>query len=54
MKFGVHELDADKHSPLRTLKYNNAIADATADLGWPAEIGSVFTGFQKSLYEVAA
>jgi len=54
VKVGVHELDKDKLSPLLKLKYNNAIADAIADLGRPAEIGNVFTGFQKYLYEAVA
>ena len=30
---------------------HNAIADAVADLGRPEEIGNVFAGFQKYLYE---
>jgi type I restriction enzyme R subunit len=54
VKVGVHELDRAKLSPLLKLKYNNAIADAIADLGKPEEIGNVFVGFQKYLYEVAA
>jgi type I restriction enzyme R subunit len=36
------------------LKYHNAIADAVADLGRPEEIGSVFAGFQRFLYQDAA
>jgi type I restriction enzyme, R subunit len=51
IKVGVEELDQDKLSPLLKLKYNNAIADAVADLGRPEEIGNVFAGFQKYLYE---
>ena len=35
---------------LLRLKYHNSIADAVADLGKPEEIGKVFTGFQKYLY----
>lgn len=56
VKVGVQELDKEKLSPLLKLKYNNAIADAVADLGKPEEIGKVFAGFQKYLYqkEVAA
>jgi type I restriction enzyme R subunit len=54
VKVGVEELDRDKLSPLLKLKYNNAIADAVADLGRPEEIGNVFAGFQKYLYQVAA
>jgi type I restriction enzyme, R subunit len=54
VKVGVHELDADKLSPLLKLKYNNAIADAIADLGQPEQIRSAFTGFQKFLYQNVA
>ena len=53
VKVGVHELDKEKLSPLLKLKYNNAIADAIADLGKPEEIGAVFAGFQKYLYGAA-
>jgi type I restriction enzyme R subunit len=51
VKVGVEELAQDKLSPLLKLKYHNAIADAVADLGQPEEIGKVFTGFQKYLYQ---
>jgi type I restriction enzyme R subunit len=51
VRVGVDELAQDKLSPLLRLKYNNAIADAVADLGRPEEIGRVFTGFQKYLYQ---
>jgi type I restriction enzyme, R subunit len=51
VKVGVEELAQDKLSPLLKLKYNDAIADAVADLGKPEEIGKVFTGFQKYLYQ---
>ena len=54
VKIGVQELDQEKLSPLLKLKYNNAIADAVADLGRPEEIGRVFAGFQKYLYERVA
>jgi type I restriction enzyme, R subunit len=54
VKVGVEELDRDKLSPLLKLKYNNAIADAVADLGRPEEIGNVFAGFQKHLYQQVA
>ena len=54
VKVGVHELDKEKLSPLLKLKYNNAIADAIADLGKPEEIGKVFAGFQKYLYQDVA
>ena len=51
---GVHELDQEKLTPLLRLKYHDSIADAVADLGRPEEIGKLFAGFQKYLYEKAA
>ncbi len=51
---GVEELDQDKLTPLLRLRYDNSIADAVADLGDPEEIGQVFAGFQKFLYEPRA
>lgn len=51
IKVGVEELAQDKLSPLLKLRYHNAIADAVADLGKPEEIGRVFAGFQKYLYQ---
>ena len=48
---GVEELDQAKLTPLLRLKYHDSIADAVADLGKPDEISSVFTGFQKYLYQ---
>ena len=51
VKVGVDELASEKLSPLLRLKYNSAIADAIADLGKPEEIGKVFAGFQKFLYQ---
>jgi type I restriction enzyme R subunit len=51
---GVEELDQEKLTPLLKLKYNNAIADAMADLGQPEQIRNVFVGFQKYLYERVA
>ncbi len=54
VKVGVGELDRDKLAPLLKLKYNNAIVDAVADLGRPEEIGKVFSGFQKYLYQQVA
>jgi len=53
VKVGVQELDQEKLAPLLRLKYNNAIADAVADLGRPEEIGHVFSGFQKYLYQTS-
>lgn len=54
VRVGVEELDREKLRPLLLLKYHNAIADAVADLGKPEEIGNVFAGFQKYLYQDAA
>ena len=51
---GVHELDREKLSPLLRLKYHNAISDAVLDLGPPEEIGHLFAGFQKYLYQAGA
>jgi type I restriction enzyme R subunit len=51
IKVGVEELDREKLSPLLKLKYHNAIADAWADLGRPEEVGYMFAGFQKYLYQ---
>lgn len=51
---GVDELDQEKLTPLLRLKYHNSIADAVADLGRPEEIGKVFAGFQRFLYQTAA
>jgi len=51
---GVEELGREKLTPLLRLKYHNSIADAVADLGTPEEIGRVFAGFQRYLYEKAA
>jgi type I restriction enzyme R subunit len=49
----VDELDQAKLTPLLRLKYHDSIADAVADLGKPEEIGRVFAGFQKYLYQPA-
>jgi type I restriction enzyme R subunit len=51
VEVGVEELDQEKLTPLLRLKYRDSLADAVADLGKPEEIGSLFAGFQKSLYE---
>jgi type I restriction enzyme R subunit len=51
---GVEELDQGKLTPLLRLKYHDSIADAVADLGKPEEIGKVFVGFQKYLYQQQA
>ncbi|MDB4917879.1 MAG: putative restriction endonuclease, partial [Gemmatimonadetes bacterium] len=51
---GVQELDQEKLTPLLRLKYHNSIADALQDLGRPDEIGRIFAGFQKFLYQSPA
>jgi type I restriction enzyme, R subunit len=48
---GVDELEQEKLTPLLRLKYRDSIADAVADLGRPEEIGKVFSGFQRYLYQ---
>jgi type I restriction enzyme R subunit len=48
---GVDELDDAKIKDLLKLKYNNAIADALAELGQPDQVRRVFVGFQRHLYE---
>lgn len=48
---GVEELDETKLGPLLKLKYNNAIADAFADLGTPDAVRQTFVGFQRYLYQ---
>lgn len=51
VSIGVEELDQAKLTPLLKLKYHDSIADAVADLGKPEDIGRVFAGFQKYLYQ---
>jgi type I restriction enzyme, R subunit len=51
IEIGVEELDQTKLTPLLKLKYHDSIADAVADLGKAEEIGKVFAGFQKYLYQ---
>ncbi len=51
---GVRELDREKLTPLLHLRYHDSIADAVADLGKPEEIGGIFAGFQKYLYQSRA
>jgi type I restriction enzyme, R subunit len=48
---GVGELDREKLTPLLRLKYHNSLPDALADLGKLDEIGQVFSGFQRYLYQ---
>ena len=51
---GVEELDSEKLTPLLRLRYHDSIADAIADLGRPEEIGRLFAGFQRFLYDTQA
>lgn len=51
---GVDELDSTKLTPLLKLRYHDSMLDAVADLGKPEEIGRVFKGFQRYLYQKAA
>jgi type I restriction enzyme R subunit len=48
---GVEELDQDKLAPLLLLKYNYSMADAMLDLGGAEQTRSLFSGFQKYLYQ---
>lgn len=48
---GVQELAQEKLTPLLQLRYQNSITDAVADLGRPDQIGQLFSGFQRYLYE---
>lgn len=50
---GIDELAQEKLKDLLKLKYH-ALADAIAELGRPDEIGKIFAGFQKYLYDTAA
>ena len=50
----IGALDQEKLTPLLRLKYHGSIADAVAELGRPDEIGKLFVGFQKYLYQRAA
>jgi type I restriction enzyme R subunit len=49
---GVEELALEKLSPLLKLKYDS-MYDAEAELGKPDQIGRLFAGFQKYLYQAA-
>ena len=51
---GVEELSKEKLNPLLRLKYHDSIADAVADLGRTDEIGKMFAGFQRYLYNKAS
>ena len=54
VSMGVDELDQSKLTPLLKLKYHDSLADALAELGRPEDIGKLFAGFQKHLYEPRA
>lgn len=47
---GVEALAPDKLTPLLRLRYQNALADASQDLGPPDQIRQTFLGFQQLLY----
>jgi type I restriction enzyme R subunit len=51
VEVGVEELDQEKLTPLLRLKYHDSISDALADLGEAEEVGKMFAGFQRYLYE---
>ncbi|MFH1006546.1 MAG: DEAD/DEAH box helicase family protein [Candidatus Latescibacterota bacterium] len=53
VSIGVEELDQEKLKPLLRLRYHDSIADAVADLGRPEDIGAIFAGFQRFLYQRA-
>ena len=53
MSSGVQELAQEKLTPLLRLRYQHSITDAVPDLGKPEEIGQLFAGFQRFLYEPA-
>lgn len=48
---GFSELDQERPPPLLKLRYIDAMSDAVADRGKPDEIGRVFAGFQRFLYQ---
>lgn len=50
VEVGVEELDIEKLSPLLRLRYHDALSDAFKDLGEPAQVREVFSGFQKYIY----
>jgi type I restriction enzyme R subunit len=54
VRVGIEELDQEKLTALLRFKYHNSISDALADLGQAEEIGQVFAGFQKYLYQPQA
>ena len=49
----MQELAQKKLAPLPRIRFGNSIADAVADLGKPEQIGQLFAGFQRFLYEPA-
>jgi type I restriction enzyme, R subunit len=48
---GVQELDQAKLTPLLKLRYHDSISDAVKDLGSASDIGRMFAGFQRFLYQ---
>ncbi|MBU1410721.1 restriction endonuclease subunit R, partial [Myxococcota bacterium] len=53
VRVGVEELDQEKLKPLLLLQYHDSLQDALAELGRPEEVGRIFSGFQKYLYQTA-
>ena len=51
VQVGVETLEQEKLTPLLKLKYNNALADAVADLGTVEQIRALFSSFQQYLYK---
>ncbi len=54
VRVGVEELDTEKLGPLLRLRYQNALADAFAELGPPETVRQVFADFQQYLYQRSA
>jgi type I restriction enzyme R subunit len=50
VNLGVDELATEKLTPMLKLRYNNALADAAADLGPAEHIRRTFVEFQRYLY----
>ena len=48
------KLEQEKLKPLLLLKYHDSLADALDDLGDPGDVGQVFAGFQRYLYEAGS
>lgn len=51
VNYGVEELDLEKLPPLLRIRYHDSLQDAKEELGSTGEIRSIFTSFQRYLYE---